>query len=68
MRSPMTQKGCVAPMVTLPERDRSTVSIGLSFDSWGDSEPDRTALATPASFAERDQVLTAPDRRLDRVF
>src|ERR1700749_1437143 len=55
IRSPMTQKGCSAPMVTLPERDRSTVSIGLSFGSWGDSET-AAELRDARVLAEGDEV------------
>src|SRR5690349_17637736 len=42
-------------MVTLDERDRSTVSMGLSFDSWGDSEP-TAELCDPRVLAEGDEV------------
>src|SRR4051794_27157981 len=31
IRSPMMQNGCAAPMVTVLDRDRSTVSIGFPF-------------------------------------
>src|ERR1700759_5229802 len=55
MRSPMMQKGWSAPFVTLRERDRSTVSMGLSFDWWGDAEA-AAELRDPRVLAEGDEV------------
>src|SRR6185437_9229739 len=66
MRSPMMQKGCSAPIVTLPERDRSTVSIGLSFDSWGDSEA-TAELGDARVPAEGDEVQAGHARLGQRV-
>src|SRR6185437_872481 len=66
MRSPMMQKGCSAPIVTLPERDRSTVSIGLSFDSWGDSEA-TAELGDARVLAEGDEVQAGHARLGQRV-
>src|SRR5262249_47695631 len=55
IRSPMMQNGCSAPIVTLAPRDRSTVSIGLPFDSWCDPQSP-AQLGDAGVLAERDEV------------
>src|SRR5437763_1802884 len=62
MRSPMMQNGCSAPMVTVLDRDRSTVSIGFPFGSRGDAQTG-AQLRDAGIPAERNEV-DAPDTRL----
>src|SRR5437588_4327968 len=55
MRSPMMQNGCSAPMTTVLDRDRRTVSTGLSFGAGRNGEAGAQA-GDPGFAAEADQV------------
>src|ERR1700734_718172 len=55
IRSPITQSGWSAPIVTLADRDRRTVSMCLSLLFGGDSEA-RTQFGDPRVLPKRDEV------------
>src|SRR5204863_2109298 len=55
IRSPMMQNGSSAPIVTVLDRDRSTVSIGVPFDSGRDAQS-CTELCDSRVPAEGDEV------------
>src|SRR3954469_6292573 len=56
MRSPMMQKGCSGPIVTVLDRDCRTVSIRLVPFGSGLDAQSLTELGDPGVLAERDEV------------
>src|SRR5438067_13725992 len=61
IRSPMMQNGCSAPMVTVLDRDRSTVSMGFPFDSGWNAKA-RAQLRDARVFAEGDEMQSGHPR------
>src|SRR3954451_17860972 len=63
MRSPMMQKGCVGPIVTVLDRECRTVSMRLVPFGSGLDAQSLTELGDPGVLAERDEVKAADARQ-----
>src|SRR4051795_13260399 len=63
MRSPMMQKGCVGPIVTVLDRECRTVSMRLVPFGCGLDAQSLTELGDPGVLAERDEVKASDARQ-----
>src|SRR5579862_721815 len=66
MRSPMMTNGCPAPIVTVLDRERMTVSMLLSFRSRRDAQP-LAQFRDARVLAERDEVQPGDAGQRERV-
>src|SRR6476646_8833572 len=66
IRSPMTQNGCSGPMLTVLDRDWTTVSTQLPFCSCGNGKPLAEA-CNAGLLAKADQVQAGDPRQRARV-